>query len=262
MLKEFILSTKDELSILNKIIKDKSNIDEEKLNELFRSIHVIKGNASLLGFSFFADHAHEIENFISEIHKEKNYSNVSIYNLKCLIVGINDLYHELKTLIERLNRFLEQFKTAKDENYTVLIKSVQKFVQQLALEQNVKVKLKTDKFDNSLIPNKYRLILKDIIVQLVRNSVYHGIEKEDERLQKKKSKHAIIEISCWEVDSGICIKVGDDGRGLQLEKLREKAIASSHWKKSDGQLKLTTLTGRTVMCALEYMAVGTEGKKL
>ncbi len=36
----------------------------------------------------------------------------------------------------------------------------------------------------------------------------------------------------------------------------------SHWKKSDGQLKLTTLTGRTVMCALEYMAVGTEGKKL
>ena len=36
----------------------------------------------------------------------------------------------------------------------------------------------------------------------------------------------------------------------------------SHWKKSDGQLKLTTLTGRTVMCALEYTAVGTEGKKL
>ena len=36
----------------------------------------------------------------------------------------------------------------------------------------------------------------------------------------------------------------------------------SHWKKSDGQLKLTTLTGRTVMCALEYMAVSMEGKKL
>jgi len=36
----------------------------------------------------------------------------------------------------------------------------------------------------------------------------------------------------------------------------------SHWEKSDGQLKLMTLTGRTVMCALEYMAVSTEGKKL
>ena len=35
-----------------------------------------------------------------------------------------------------------------------------------------------------------------------------------------------------------------------------------HWINSQGQLKLTTVNGRTVMCALEYMAVSTEGKKL
>jgi len=43
--------------------------------------------------------------------------------------------------------------------------------------------------------------------------------------------------------------------------VREK-MKTSHWKNSDGQLKLTTVTGRTVMCALEYMAMNTEGKKL
>ncbi len=43
--------------------------------------------------------------------------------------------------------------------------------------------------------------------------------------------------------------------------IREK-MKISHWKKSDGQLKLTTLTGPTIMCAREYMAVSTEGKKL
>jgi len=36
----------------------------------------------------------------------------------------------------------------------------------------------------------------------------------------------------------------------------------SHWINSEGQLKLTTLSGRTVLCALEYMAVSAEGKKL
>ena len=36
----------------------------------------------------------------------------------------------------------------------------------------------------------------------------------------------------------------------------------SHWKKSEGQLILTTLNGQTVMCALEYSAVRMEGKKL
>ena len=36
----------------------------------------------------------------------------------------------------------------------------------------------------------------------------------------------------------------------------------SRWRKSEGRLKLTTLTGKTVMCAVEYDAVQTEGRKL
>jgi len=47
----------------------------------------------------------------------------------------------------------------------------------------------------------------------------------------------------------------------ELFEVKEK-MKISRWEKSDGQLKLMTLTGRTVMCALEYMAVSTEGKKL
>jgi hypothetical protein len=34
------------------------------------------------------------------------------------------------------------------------------------------------------------------------------------------------------------------------------------WTKSAGQLKLTTLTGKTEMCAIEYLSVGTESEKL
>ena len=36
----------------------------------------------------------------------------------------------------------------------------------------------------------------------------------------------------------------------------------SIWAKSAGQLKLTTLTGKTVMCAIEYISVRTESEKL
>ena len=36
----------------------------------------------------------------------------------------------------------------------------------------------------------------------------------------------------------------------------------SMWTKSEGQLKLTTLTGKTVMCAIEYISVRTEKEKL
>jgi len=36
----------------------------------------------------------------------------------------------------------------------------------------------------------------------------------------------------------------------------------SMWTKSAGLLKLTTLTGKTVMCAIEYISVRTESEKL
>jgi len=39
-------------------------------------------------------------------------------------------------------------------------------------------------------------------------------------------------------------------------------MKSSIWTKSAGQLKLTTLTGKTFMCAIEYISLGTESDKL
>ena len=36
----------------------------------------------------------------------------------------------------------------------------------------------------------------------------------------------------------------------------------SRWTKSSGQLKLTTLTGKTLMCAIEYISVRVESEKL
>jgi len=36
----------------------------------------------------------------------------------------------------------------------------------------------------------------------------------------------------------------------------------SRWAKSENQLKLTTLTGKTVMCAIEYISLHSESKKL
>ncbi len=39
-------------------------------------------------------------------------------------------------------------------------------------------------------------------------------------------------------------------------------MKTSRWMQSENQLKLTTLTGKTVMCAIEYISLHSEGKKL
>jgi two-component system chemotaxis sensor kinase CheA len=81
-----------------------------------------------------------------------------------------------------------------------------------------------------MIPNKYHLLIKEVLIQLVRNSISHGIELPEERKRIKKPPFGKIEISTFKRNGSVGFRIRDDGRGLQIEKLRQKAIQSGKWK--------------------------------
>lgn len=59
---------------------------------------------------------------------------------------------------------------------------------------------------------------------MLRNAIDHGIELPEVRKKKKKSATGKIIIGCRQVAREIIISVSDDGAGLDLEKIRSKAI--------------------------------------
>lgn len=61
------------------------------------------------------------------------------------------------------------------------------------------------------------------LVHVVRNAVDHGIEAPEERLQAGKQRAGRVEIDVTLRSDGIEIVVADDGRGVQLSKVREAA---------------------------------------
>jgi chemotaxis protein histidine kinase CheA len=75
------------------------------------------------------------------------------------------------------------------------------------------------------IPENYRRAVKDITIQLVRNAVVHGIETPDERTRANKSEVGTlgVEFSTRGSD-GFELVVQDDGRGLQLDRIKEVAV--------------------------------------
>lgn len=52
------------------ILQKSERLSPNELNELFRIVHCIKGNAAALGFSELAQFAHRFENLISESRSE------------------------------------------------------------------------------------------------------------------------------------------------------------------------------------------------
>ena len=66
--------------------------------------------------------------------------------------------------------------------------------------------------------------VEQAMVHIVRNAVDHGLETPEERQAVGKNRRGTINISVTQEEASIYIEVADDGRGLNLEKVKAKAI--------------------------------------
>ncbi|HRU38813.1 MAG TPA: chemotaxis protein CheA, partial [Candidatus Goldiibacteriota bacterium] len=72
-----------------------------------------------------------------------------------------------------------------------------------------------------------RTVLEEInepVMHLVRNAVAHGIETPQQREMAGKAKKGLIRLSARRERNSVIIEVSDDGRGIQVEKVRQKAV--------------------------------------
>jgi two-component system chemotaxis sensor kinase CheA len=81
--------------------------------------------------------------------------------------------------------------------------------------------------------------LYDPLVHMLRNALDHGIETSEERLRANKSPRATISLKAWQEASSVMIEVSDDGKGMDAQRLREKAISkgliNSHDARTDDE---------------------------
>ncbi len=66
--------------------------------------------------------------------------------------------------------------------------------------------------------------LSDPIIHLIRNAVDHGIEPTEERLANGKSAKSEVRLEARQEGDHILLIIADDGRGMNPEKLRAKAL--------------------------------------
>ncbi len=64
----------------------------------------------------------------------------------------------------------------------------------------------------------------DPLLHMIRNSVDHGIEKPEEREKKGKPRKGTIKVSAGYEGGNVNIEISDDGGGIPIERIKEKAI--------------------------------------
>ncbi|TCL69749.1 chemotaxis protein CheA [Rhizobium sp. BK251] len=68
--------------------------------------------------------------------------------------------------------------------------------------------------------------LADPLVHLVRNSIDHGLEKPEERVEAGKVEAGTVTLSARQAGGEVIISIKDDGRGINRERVRAKAESS------------------------------------
>jgi two-component system chemotaxis sensor kinase CheA len=68
-------------------------------------------------------------------------------------------------------------------------------------------------------------MIKDPLTHMIRNSADHGIEMPDERRAAGKPEKGTLRLSAWHQGGHIIIEVADDGRGLDIRRIKATAVA-------------------------------------
>ncbi len=66
--------------------------------------------------------------------------------------------------------------------------------------------------------------LEEPLIHLIRNAVDHGIEPPDERERLGKPRKGTVKLSAYYHGDRIFIEIADDGRGIDIEKVKKKAL--------------------------------------
>lgn len=166
-----------------------------------------------------------------------------------------DVLENLMTLVSEMvltrNQLLQMIRGSEDSEFTVPIQRLShittdlqegvmktrmqpignawsklpRIVRDLSLETGKKIELQMLGAETELDRQVLDLI-KDPLTHMVRNSADHGLETPADRVAMGKPETGMITLNAYHEGGHIIIDIADDGKGLPMQRIREKCISN------------------------------------
>lgn len=106
-----------------------------------------------------------------------------------------------------------------------LYANLPRLVRELSTELSKKIDLVTEGADTEL-DRQLIEVIRDPLTHMIRNCADHGIETPEVRLQSGKPEFGVIRVSASHEAGQITIDIVDDGRGLDVERIKKKIVST------------------------------------
>ncbi len=261
-LHEFLTGSEASLKKTNSILMEPASSDaqfRDKITQLFRTVHSVKSDAAGLGLQSIEAKAHAFEDELQQLRDRGEITGRDLLDLPIKLDDLLSHFSSIHSLVGRLTALRSAFEAPSAKNPTVprlqkaaprvaaapvlavsgdaaveetqqlpppdqLAQSVATLSERVSSELGKQVRVRTAGLYE--LPDQYRGAIKDIVLQLVRNSLVHGIETPEQRQAAGKPALGQIAVAVvCDPQAGTCsVTVEDDGRGLSPSHIRAAAI--------------------------------------
>lgn len=123
-------------------------------------------------------------------------------------------------LLELQDEVMQVRMVAVEQVFNRFPRMIRDLSQQLGKTVDFKISGQETELDRTIVDE-----IGDPLVHLLRNALDHGIEAEAERAMAGKSARARLSLAAYHRGDSVFIEVEDDGRGMDAQAIKERAIA-------------------------------------
>lgn len=185
-------------------------------------------------------------NLLGELHLTNRMYIRLFYKLKELILNqdiknIETFLDEMEDKILKFNYIFDEFRedllNVRMIHVSFLFHRFPKMIRELSASLNKKIEIKFEG-ENTDIDKRILEQAAEPLLHIVRNAIDHGIELPKDRIKEGKKETGEIIIKTYPEGGYIIIEISDDGKGMDINSIKEKLIQNKLASEKD--LKLMT----------------------
>lgn len=223
VLDEFIEDMEYEFKKINDALKDHELSPHEILIKIYQSVHSIKSNAFTLEQNTFGNKVHKTEDKIKKLSGQNEVTFNDMLNLTKDLEKLTLQKENFKVTREKIrDHILKNNTDTEKQAHQMFVNTLNQTVRKVSSDLGKEVRLVVSEFDYKAIKKDIRKVIKDVVMQLIRNSIVHGIDKSGQ-----------IKLSINVDDDKIDIRYADNGKGFDFKKIAEKAVNQNLIKRED-----------------------------
>jgi len=230
-LNRFITHFNDGLADLDQIVgaSNENSHSLETIHAMFRKVHTLKGEASLLRLGAHERLLHQLEDDLDKLRSATQSEAGALASLAPSMEALHRLSDQIRQILEQVKSLDTTTPKIKKEispssntrPEASLMESLARLVTEISERLGKQAVFYTTLKDGDL-PKEYAEVLRDIFLHLIRNSMVHGIESAEERVARDKNPFGIIQLELRLHPEFHEIIFQDDGNGLNLDKIRQR----------------------------------------